>query len=342
MLDPAQQSCRHPVDRMHEDAGHLRRYGEDDRVDVELLVAGDQPPAGPGRFERVDRGAGPHRREPGRQGIDQVAHAVPRREEHRCLRIARGGRPDGPRPEDHVGRGGRRSKLRRGRSDAERVRVAGVDAADERSDQPVEHLVAQPRAHDRSDRHILAVGQRGTGVAAGPCEARGGEDSGAPHVVQIGRDAQQASRSGAAAARVRPRRSADRSAGETRRSVRPSSAASRIPAGCRARNASAPASTARPANGVVRILPPSRSDASQHDHVLDRLRRRELEGCGQPGDAAADDGEPHRTADGNAEATSTTTPARPANTAGSSLRASVRAKASPCAAARSWASMSRS
>ena len=67
-------------------------------------------------------------------------------------------------------------------------------------------------------------------------------------------------------------------------------------AGTRARNASAPSSTAgSPANGDVRILPPRRSSASQHARSSASGRsRRERVRRGQPGDPAADDDDARR------------------------------------------------
>ena len=70
--------------------------------------------------------------------------------------------------------------------------------------------------------------------------------------------------------------------GDTR-SSRPSSAARSTAQGTRARNASGPSSTAgRPANGVVRILPPRRCVGLEHRH-LGRIRRppAQLVGGGQ-------------------------------------------------------------
>ena len=51
--------------------------------------------------------------------------------------------------EDGCAAAGGRVELRDGGGQAQLVGVAGVDAADQRVDQPLERLVAEPLAHER-------------------------------------------------------------------------------------------------------------------------------------------------------------------------------------------------
>ena len=68
-------------------------------------------------------------------------------------------------------RSGRGRELRRGGAHAEAVAVARVDAAEQGVDQPLEHRVAQLRAHERADRDVVVRGRGAVppdGPPAGP------------------------------------------------------------------------------------------------------------------------------------------------------------------------------
>ena len=62
-------------------------------------------------------------------------------------------------------------QLRRGGLDAQRVGVAGVDAAEKRVDQPLVHLVAETGPHQRTDRAV-AVGAVAGSTTSSPARAR--------------------------------------------------------------------------------------------------------------------------------------------------------------------------
>ncbi len=146
----ASTSATSALDGPEERGGGRRGHGQDHRVGVERSRAGRvtvtaQPPPG-ARFESLDRGAeadGPARVLDGPdQARDQRAHPRPRGQEHRFAR--RTGRGSDRRPEQQAAVAGQRvGELRGDGAEAQVVGVAGVDAADQRPDQAVQHLVAE-------------------------------------------------------------------------------------------------------------------------------------------------------------------------------------------------------
>ncbi len=162
-------------------------------------------------------------------------------------------------------------KLRNCR-EAEVIGVGRVDAADERIDESFVDLIAEPRSHVRADRVGLRI--------AAPTEHLGGG-------AQLAANRQQAttgpSRARRWAGRAADRRECRGGRSTTLRPCRlPATSTSRrgetAPArstahGTRARKASAPSSMAGcPANGVVRITPPSRSLCLEHGDLRRHLR----------------------------------------------------------------------
>ena len=103
------------------------------------------------------------------QPIDELFHAEGQAEEQRGVGIGR--RPAGhrPGPLDQARMGGRRGQLGGAGADAQPIGVAGVDPAEQRADETVEGLVAEPIPDQTADRGVVAVGQRcRRGVEVGP------------------------------------------------------------------------------------------------------------------------------------------------------------------------------
>ena len=218
------------------------------------------------------------------------------------------------------------------------VGVGGVDAADQRVDEPLVDLVAEPGPDEPPDR--VVVDRRARAAAArsprATCRATTAASSwpagrGAPA------DRAAGPRGSGAGRRTRPpRRPAPATRGRRpgRRRGRGSSAS-----GTRARNASAPASTwSTPANGGA--VDPSADTVGRLEHRDVAVRRRgDLEGGGEPGDPATDDGDaPASRSDAIAvtercgrcvDRRRSTRSASAAMTAGSSLTLAVRSKARP-------------
>ena len=85
--------------------------------------------------------------------LDQAAHPASRGEEDRGGRIGRVRAPIGPQPEQQRSRPCRdRRHLRRHRLGAQAIGLACVDAADQRIDEPVEHLSPEPALDERPER----------------------------------------------------------------------------------------------------------------------------------------------------------------------------------------------
>ena len=228
-------------------------------------------------------------------------------------------------------------------AEAEPVGVGGVDAADERIDEPFLHLVAEPGADEPPDR----VGvdrrpgeerfERGAGLAP-PGEQPGrGERSEMPgHAEQeaVGDPVQ----------RVVPDRGVHRlgrhqlvGEADLRRQLR------------RVRDPGEEGV----GTAVDHVQPGEGRPADPAAGPLGRLEHRDVERCGagelprrgEPGDPAADHGDPavlHRLAVIDWPATSITRSASAAITSGSALMLAVRSKARPARSARCAASMSRS
>lgn len=132
--------------------------------------ADGEPPAGRGRVQLADgrvpadrRAALPRRR------LDQRAQPAGQGAEDRGAGGAGRGGLGGPDRADqgvlHPGRPGQR---RHGGDQGQVVGPAGVHAAEHRVDQPLHHLVAEPVADQRADRHVLVrAEQRPAAVAVG-------------------------------------------------------------------------------------------------------------------------------------------------------------------------------
>ena len=219
------------------------------------------------------------------------------------------------------------------RPEAERVGVAGVDAADERVDEALEHLVAEPVAGRTrpSGRRVDAVARAGRRLERGPHLARA-TTAARPWRARRGRPARRARARRDGVQRRRDQTSAVPVRGATSSSPRPSS-----PGELDARRARGRGTRRRPRRrgqaGERR-----RADLAaqpvvglEHGDVGAVRRSGELVRRGQPGDAAADDGDPRPS-----RSSISRSPARPASasapiTAGSSLTHAVRAKARPSA-----------
>ncbi len=158
---------------------------------------------------------------------------------------------------------GRRVELRHRGAQRDLVRVARVHPAEQRFDQPVHHLVAEPggdvarrRPRPRRPRYGAARGR----AAGGPGPRRrarrrrpaGARSPGTPITWPLG------------IGRSRPRvhSAAPCTAGGSRSSPSPTSRASASASGRRASSDSAPRSTGTPAISSACSLPPSRPDAS--------------------------------------------------------------------------------
>ena len=152
----------------------------------------------------------------------------------------------------------------RGRQ-AEPVGVAGVDAADQRVDQPLGGLVAELVAHERADGDVAVRRRRaggGPADAAEPVAARGSPRPPA----RRGRSARPAPgpRGGGRSA-PRLHTWARRAAGDTRSPSIPSSRHSSMPSGTRARKASAASSRTPPSKALRLHLAAEPSGLDERD-----------------------------------------------------------------------------
>ena len=87
-----------------------------------------------------------------------------------------------------IGVAGGRVELRHHRGEAQRPGVARVDARDERVDEPLEHLVAEPPRDGLGDGHVLVQrgGRRGQ-ILTGPGDAGRGHEAAGLQRVEVGR-----------------------------------------------------------------------------------------------------------------------------------------------------------
>ena len=180
-------------------------------------------------------------------GVDQRGHPLGRREEDRAGDSGSGGAgPTGR--EEQAAAAAQRGQLRHA-GEAEAVGVGGVDAADQGIDQAVLHLVAEPGCGsvDRCCRRRPSAAAAGARAAARslpliesrPLEARRRTSPGTPRARPSGIGWSPLNQTAGLA-----------SVGDVSSLARPTSSASCLASGTRARNESAPSSTAgRPANG---------------------------------------------------------------------------------------------
>ena len=211
-----------------------------------------QPPPAAGASSRTV-GAGAHRRAPDGvgDGAGQPADAADEPGEDRARRragaAAAGGRrraaATGPRVEQ-------RHELGHGGAGGDLAGVAGVDAAEQRLDQPVDDLAAEPRRDQRADATSSAV-ERGRPAARASSAARASpaRESTPLRRARAGRAGTPISGARQRAQRAAgPQRRARWSPGARRRSPSPTRAASATASGRRASIDSAPTSTATPAD----------------------------------------------------------------------------------------------
>ena len=248
----------------------------------------------------VRRIAARHRRRPhleqpaGRQPLGQPPDSPAQRGEHRPGRGVRCGR----RPGSSSGRVDERATLgelgrehRHRRAQRQLVGVAGVDAAEQRLDEPVQHLGPEPVTHQGADRDVVVSGARPgrSGSAATRCRAPALSTPLAPRRLEIRRECRTSSAAAAGAAAPPTSTAAAVVSGEITSSSRPTAETSRVPSGRAVRIASAPTSTAMPATDSTRSLPPARAEPSSTVIVGVRQVAAHGERGGEPGDAAADD-----------------------------------------------------
>ena len=229
-------------------------------------------------------------------------------------------------------------------AEAEPVGVGGVDAADERVDEAFLHLVAEPGADEPPDRVVVDGRPGKERLERGAGLAPPGEQPGRGERSDVGRARRAGGRRGSGAD-ASYQTAACTGSGDTSSSARPTSAASSVASGTRARKASAPLSImSSPAKAVPPMRPPGRSAVSNTRDVercgarrtpTPRRGRRSPRRSRRPGRASS-------TGLRLISATSITRAASEAITSGSALTLAVRSKASPAGAARSAASMSRS
>ena len=131
------------------------------------------------------------------QGVHQPGHAAGRGQEHRAARLD-GLRPQRRRRSDEAGVVGvtvaGRGELHRADLQREVIAVAGVDAAHERADEAVEHLVAQSPADQVAHALVGAAGRAVVGrheVQAGAGDTLGGQHARGGHRVEVGGHAQE-------------------------------------------------------------------------------------------------------------------------------------------------------
>ena len=205
---------------------------------------------------------------------------------------------------------GGRQQQRKGGCGTEIVDPSGVDAADQRVDEPFHHRSSQPLAHDRTHR----------AVAEGRCPSAGGgwtrslatrTDSPGLRIPDRNRGHHRVGTprlrpSGIMRSRPRAQIEAPWPPTGTSCPSRPNSAHRSVASGRRARKASAARSTRRPANSAARSLPPTRSTGLE-DVDLDSSGPAvppagQLPGGGQTGDPAADDRDDRPSVRGHARA----------------------------------------
>ena len=161
-------------------------------------------------------------------------------------------------------------QLRHGGPRREQVGVAGVDATEQRLDQPVDDLVAEPARDQVADRDVLVERYAGL-LVSGP---------GQPGLREHALEPRSSSRSsgtpiserGSGRSSPRVHTCAEVVAGWT--TSRPSSRARSTPSGRRLSIDSAPTSTVTPPTSARRSLPPTSGAALQHQHLDARPRAR--------------------------------------------------------------------
>ena len=169
-----------------------------------------------------------------------------------------------------------RGQRRHRRGQRQLVGPAGVDAAEQRLDQPVDHLVAEPLAHQRADRDVPVQRRSGGSVGLGP--RPGATPAGAEHAGERrrpdGRHAEQVPAGSGCSAVGQRRRTAWVVAGATSSVGQPERLDQLdAPPARRASIASAPMSTSWPASSTRCSLPPTAVAGLEHDDLVVRAAR---------------------------------------------------------------------
>ena len=175
------------------------------------------------------------------------------------------------------------------------VRPTGVHPAEQRLDQPVADLAAEPTRDQPTDRDVLGQVEAPEGAAPDEPARRRSR----PRMplsrsdVEVGGDAHQRrwQRSDRALGPDARRRV---TCGWTMWSPSPTARARSIPSGRRLSIDSAPRSTGMPATSPSRSLPPTWVDPSSTRDLEIGSQDEELPGCSQAGDTGTDDHDPLR------------------------------------------------
>ncbi len=160
-----------------------------------------------------------------------------------------------------------------GRARGQLAGVTGVDATEQRLDEPVHHLLAEPLLDQPADADVLVVdlGRGERGLHGGPGQCRVGRARPASCLVSVGTPM-----SVGGIGRIRPRdhSPAETVAGCTSRSPSPASRARSTASGRRFSIASAPTSTTTPPTSASSSLPPTCAvDSSTVTSTWGALRR---------------------------------------------------------------------
>ena len=207
MVDGAQGGRGVGGDLGEQRSGRVGRTGDHDRIGVEDRPIVERHPDlidarcgasldgfDPTALAQIDSG---HERE---EGVDQAGHAADGGGEDRRLGCGAGGQrsiPLGDARADEAGVPGAGGGVELGHDgrQAHGGGVARVDAAEQRVDQVVDHLVAQSTAEVGPDGGVVADHEgiegigRGREVLAGPLDPLGGDQSPLGEGVEVGGDA---------------------------------------------------------------------------------------------------------------------------------------------------------
>jgi len=300
----------------------------------------DPPGGGP---EPQLRGA-----EVGGDRVDEPLEPAAQRQEHRRGGRARGRRRDGraQAADDAAVGAGRRGQVRRGGLEAELVAVAGVDAAEQGVDQPLEDLSPEPPAHERADRLVALQPLPGKDEVHPRAHHAGrGEDARAQQVAGTGGQPRQEPCRQRAQRAARPHERGALAGGDE--VLAETELAAQLDRAGRAAEQRIRADVERRACERHGPDPPARALRRVEDRDL-----RRVVGMGErprgrePGDAGADDDDAgaHRAAASRAPspAWASATPASMRVNVGSAFGERVRANARPSSSATPRASMSRS
>jgi hypothetical protein len=317
VVDPEERAGRCGAVVFEQTRGLARGDREHGRVCVQVAERGHR---------RAEAHPDAARLECGEECVDDRAHAADGAEEHRPRR---GGRLRSKRGEEVRAALRGSGELRCGGADAQVVGVARVDPAEQRVDEPLEHLVAELLAHERADRDVLVGPQR---VRRGARRHRSAHDAGRSERVEVGGHAEHEPRRKAAERALAPHERAPGRRGHELAFDPELTAQVEAPGHAREEGVGALVDGASRKRRRVELA--AGAVARLVDDDLDAVLGREVVRRGEAGDAAADDRDALHVA--------RTRSASAANTVGSSLSMRVRANAMPRRCASAAASMSRS